>query len=132
MPFDWNEFYKLAGLLAEDLCLETLDSPSREAKLRSSISRAYYYSFCEVRNYLLAKRKIKIEDSRSHEKVINFLLNSNDKKEWKIGQYLFELREKRNDADYKNDLEEYVSDTKKSLNNAKRIKINLTQIRNAR
>ena len=132
MPFDWHEFYKLARHLAEGLCQESLDLPSREAKLRSSISRAYYYSFCEVRNYLLEQRRISVKQSESHDYVINYLMSSQNKIERDIGNKLFALRDKRNNADYENYLENYVDDTRASLSNANRIKINLTQIRNAR
>ena len=132
MPFDWHEFFKLAGELAEDLCRESLGCSSREAKLRSSISRAYYYSFCEVRNYLLERKKITFEMSQSHKDVIIFLLTSDDKKEWKIGQYLSEMRDIRNDADYDNIFNEYILGTKTCLINANKIKVNLNQIRNNR
>ena len=43
MKFDWLEYFNLAKELAET---------SKEAELRSAVSRAYYSAFCLARNYL--------------------------------------------------------------------------------
>lgn len=48
MSFDWCELLNLA--------IELKDRGSNEADLRSSISRAYYASFCTSRNYLRDKQ----------------------------------------------------------------------------
>jgi len=48
MTFDWSEYLKLA----QELAGQTVSPANEEAKLRSSVSRAYYAAFCKARNYL--------------------------------------------------------------------------------
>jgi uncharacterized protein (UPF0332 family) len=48
MMFDWSDYLDLANELAGDIASQTTE----EAKLRSSVSRAYYAAFCKARNYL--------------------------------------------------------------------------------
>lgn len=58
MKFDWLEYYDLAKELADINSNNSGDSAKNpksqisEAKLRSSIGRAYYAAFCIARNYL--------------------------------------------------------------------------------
>jgi uncharacterized protein (UPF0332 family) len=48
MTFDWSEYLKLA----QELAGQAVSPANKEAKLRSSVSRAYYAAFCKARNYL--------------------------------------------------------------------------------
>ena len=49
MPaFDWKQYLDLARDLSQPM---TSDAGTREARLRSAVSRAYYAAFCHARNY---------------------------------------------------------------------------------
>lgn len=96
--FDWTEYLKLAKKLAG----QTNISPSKEAMLRSSVSRAYYAVFCKTRNYL---RYIEMDNSipqggKVHQYVINKFINSKDNQRREIGINLDRLRVDRNRVDY--------------------------------
>ncbi len=52
MSFNWSEYLNLA----QELAGRSTEPPNQEARLRSSISRAYYAAFCKARNYLLGKK----------------------------------------------------------------------------
>lgn len=92
MSFNWKDYLSLAKeLLVMD----------NEAKLRSSISRAYYSVFCKARNYL--EDIGKIQRSRSgivHKLVIEVLRSLNDKTSYQIAINLDRLRVDRNKSDY--------------------------------
>ena len=76
-----------------------------KAKLRSSVSRAYYAAFCKARNHLrdidgdqilsVGPPKVNV-----HTYVRNQLKNSPDKSRKKVGNDLNRLRLRRNKADY--------------------------------
>lgn len=99
MNFNWDNYLDLAKELF-------LTSSSDEAKLRSSISRAYYAAFNRARKYLKVQHYQVPRDYTAHEYVINQFRNSQkeDNKYWKdwrmIGSDLADLRERRNRADY--------------------------------
>lgn len=69
-----------------------------ETKYRTSISRAYYAAFLVSREYLESKQGIHFDHKNEnvHKKVITYMRKKNPK----IGQRLYDLREKRNGADY--------------------------------
>lgn len=122
MTFDWSGYFDLARELA---VINTNDSAKTvEAKLRSSISRAYYAAFCLARNYLrddLGYRELsKSEESdvNVHWFVINKLLGSRDKKMREIGLDLKKLREKRNIVDYDDVFSKSIEKLKKLQNDA--------------
>ena len=97
MTFDWSEYLKLAQELAGDAA----NSPNEEAKLRSSVSRAYYAAFCKARNHLRDIDGNQIPPKVNvHTYVRNQFKNSSDKSRKKIGNDLNRLRLRRNKADY--------------------------------
>ncbi len=102
MTFDWSEYLKLAQELAGD----DASSPSEEAKLRSSVSRAYYAAFCKARNHLrnIDKHKKILSETppkvNVHKYVRNQFKDSTDESHKKIGGDLDRLRVFRNAADY--------------------------------
>ena len=101
MTFDWSAYLKLAQELAGD----DTGSPGEEAKLRSSVSRAYYAAFCKARNHLrdidghqiLSAYPPKVN---VHKYVRDEFKNSSDISRKKIGNTLNRLRIHRNKADY--------------------------------
>ena len=69
--------------------------------MRSGISRAYYGVFCIARD----KKELKnYRGPNTHWHVINQYQNSNNPKEKRIGKNLDNLRKRRNDADYDEDI----------------------------
>ncbi len=104
MPFDPEDFFRLAkDMLGENR--EELD----EARARTIIGRSYYSVFLKARdkviqiNPLYRDQLISNRDLREnvHSNLINILrsptASANSKK---LAQYLLDLRQKRNDADY--------------------------------
>lgn len=106
MKFDWSGYLDLAKELA---VINTSDAAKIvEAKLRSSISRAYYAAFCLPRNYLRdyledpRLSKARSDDVNEHQYVAQEFKNydSRNKKMIEIGKNLSRLRALRNKADY--------------------------------
>ncbi|GBC78976.1 hypothetical protein HRbin09_00187 [bacterium HR09] len=96
MGFDWNEFLALASYLAG----ETGTRYSQEAAKRTSVSRAYFATFCYARNYATsnqgfnpAQRAIDHKHLREHFKKLGGI--------WaEIAEALEDLRKWRNQCDY--------------------------------
>lgn len=98
MRFDWQEYLKLA----QELAGQSVKS-NEEARLRSSISRAYYAAFCNARNYLHYIEGHKIPStSYAHRLVREQFKKSNDRLRRDIGIDMERLRQNRNKADYHN------------------------------
>lgn len=125
MKFDWSGYFDLANELAA-----ISDSESAkivEAKMRSSISRAYYAAFCLARNYLrddLDDRKLSNSQQKNtnvHWYVIQQFqtLGSRNKKMRQVGWDLENLREKRNMVDYDDVFSTSINHLKKLENEAK-------------
>ena len=97
MTFDWSEYLKPA----EELAGQTVSLVSREAKLSSSVSRAYYAAFCKARNYLRDIEGHSIPaTSEAHTRVRNIFMKSPDTLRKGIGNNLDRLRLNRNKVDY--------------------------------
>ena len=97
MTFDWSEYLKLA----QELAGQTASPANEEAKLRSSVSRAYYAAFCKARNYLRDIEGYLIPStSDAHAYVRDEFKRSPNKLGRKIGWELDQLRTHRNRVDY--------------------------------
>lgn len=98
MSFNWSEFQYLAW----ELTGKPQKATSREAKLRSAISRSYYAAFRTARNYLRDKEGYNpFAAENSHQDVINWFFNqSSDQTFRNVARYLNRLRKQRNRADY--------------------------------
>lgn len=98
MNFDWSGYLNLA----QELAGQTGTSASKEAKLRSSISRAYYAAFCKARNYLRdVDRDTAIpKTGKAHGYVADKFKSSMDKRRRQIGINLDRLRADRRKVDY--------------------------------
>ena len=97
MTFDWSEYLKLA----QELAGQTVSPANEEAKLRSSVSRAYYAAFCKARNYLRDIEGRSIPSTpEAHRYVRDKFKNSPDRLRRKIGDGLDRLRIRRNRVDY--------------------------------
>ena len=99
MKFDWSEYFNLAKELAET---------SKEAELRSAVSRSYYSAFCLARNYLRDIQqdtklwRKKTYDINAHQYVAEKFIYNQSKSQTmrEIGKDLSRLRKMRNKADY--------------------------------
>lgn len=105
MSFDWKQYLSLAETLAP---IETLKLTNRtslptlneEAKLRASISRAYYSAFCCARSYLESATPETYRESGSHTLVRNAYGRMKSKQARQIAADLLRLHEDRKRADY--------------------------------
>jgi uncharacterized protein (UPF0332 family) len=97
MMFDWSDYLDLAKELAGRMASHATE----EAKLRSSVSRAYYAAFCKARNYLrdIEGRSIP-STGDAHVFVRDEFRHSADRLRRKIGNNLNRLRIDRNKVDY--------------------------------
>ncbi|MGP1383169.1 MAG: hypothetical protein ACTS2F_06375 [Thainema sp.] len=121
MKFDWDDYLEVANELFLD---SQKKEERREAKARSSISRAYYSAFCVARSHLGMQNK----DANVHRDVITSLQSSSNRELQRAGEWLGRLRGSRNDADYEdNCLNNYISKSKQALKDAKAIKDILRQ-----
>lgn len=143
MKFDWFKDYDLAKQLAGVNLINTDDSANNsqlqisEAKLRSSISRAYYGAFCIARNYLrdvlLDPRLSKARDSiNEHQYVADEfrLNNAKNKKMVEIGNDLGRLRILRNKADYEDNVHNLEKEVSYALKLAENIFTKITELKN--
>lgn len=97
MTFDWAEYLKLA----QELAGQAVNPANEEAKLRSSVSRAYYAAYCKARNYLRDIEGYSIPPtSKAHTYVRNKFKNSPDRLRRSIGDGLDRLRIRRDQVDY--------------------------------
>ena len=95
--FDWSEYLDLA----QELAGQTATPASKEAKLRSSISRAYYAAFCKARNHLRDVEGHSIPPTgEAHRYVIDTFRDSIDRRRRQVGINLDRLRINRNHVDY--------------------------------
>jgi uncharacterized protein (UPF0332 family) len=97
MMFDWSDYLDLA----KELAGQTVNQATEEAKLRSSVSSAYYAAFCKARNYLrdIEGRSIP-STGDAHVFVRDEFRYSADRLCRKIGNNLNRLRMDRNKVDY--------------------------------
>lgn len=97
MTFDWSEYLKLA----QELAGQAVGPANEEAKLRSSVSRAYYAAFCKARNYLRDIEGHLIPSTpEAHAYVREQFKDRPDRLRRKIGDGLDRLRIRRNRVDY--------------------------------
>ncbi len=79
---------------------KTLHASDEEAARRSSISRAYYALYHEVRESLLSAGIPVTTKPEEHKKMIRYLKNSGIQEAKYVGDKMDDIREKRNNADY--------------------------------
>ncbi len=97
MSFDWSNYLDLARELQRQGAVHS----SKEAELRSAISRAYYAAFCKARNYLRDRRHLILSQGpEAHSEVQDTFQVSPDRRLKEIGENLNRLRTFRNRADY--------------------------------
>lgn len=94
MSFDWAHYLTLSQSLFEQ-GRESAD----EAKLRCSISRAYYAAFGKARDFLENEGE-KFSQESVHQKVAEIFNRYEDEDRREVGDYLIRMRNKRNRADY--------------------------------
>lgn len=97
MPFNWQEYLDLASFLNDN---SERGGFSKEAALRSAVSRAYFAAYCHARKYAILYLKhipSSFSEENEHKSVREcFKRNSRAK----IAIPLDKLRQFRNDCDY--------------------------------
>ncbi|NMX21032.1 hypothetical protein C5S30_01045 [ANME-1 cluster archaeon GoMg4] len=117
MTFDWSEYLKLARELAG----ENGSSANEEARLRSSISRAYFAAYCVARKCLIDKGQGIPGGPKGHRYICNFLQESIFEEEKQAGEDLDRLRNRRNQADYDDFMRNLSAVVGDSLNRSVRV-----------
>jgi uncharacterized protein (UPF0332 family) len=98
MSFDWSDYLALA----RELYRQGIVHSSKEAELRSAISRAYYAAFGKARNYLRDRENRSLSEGADvHAEIQIIFMRSNDRRRKEIGENLNRLRTYRNRADYR-------------------------------
>lgn len=98
MSFDRSDYLALARELYRQGAVHS----SKEAELRSAVSRAYYAAFCKARNYLRDKENHSLsEGAEVHAQIQDIFMASSDRRRREIGENLNRLRAYRNRADYR-------------------------------
>ncbi|MUG95962.1 DNA-binding protein [Scytonema sp. UIC 10036] len=132
MKFDWSTYLDIAQNLLDEVN-NSLDQSSTlintEAKIRCSISRAYYSVFCLARNYLrdvegdVSLINWKAYNINVHQYVIEEFKKSKNKDQQFIGTCLERMRLDRNQADYDDSVDARIllPKAKKALNSAKKV-----------
>lgn len=124
LAFCWKHYLDLA----EDLAKSKTD----EARLRASISRAYYAAFCNARNYMLNKDNNNFPLRQDHHKyLVNYYKGELDESKsdvegirLKLGKDLDIMRIARGNVDYREDVSKLGNleeKTKDVLRRSKRV-----------
>ena len=127
MKFDWSEYFYLAKELAET---------SKEAELRSAVSRAYYSAFGLARNYLRDIQQYprlwrnKTYDIKAHQYVAEKFIYNQSKSQTmiEIGKDLSRLRKMRNKADYEDTMFNLKREARTALMLAQNIILALSKL----
>jgi uncharacterized protein (UPF0332 family) len=103
--FKWEEFLHVARDLAQSAATQN-SAPKREAMHRSAVSRAYYASFGTALQWLQTNfpNHPLPAHGEIHQSVIDFFGFSNDETFVEIAKLMRRLRQRRNEADYKSQL----------------------------
>lgn len=102
MSFDWQKYLYLAKELAGN---PVKNMESDEAKVRSSISRAYYAAFNIAKDFAFNSSQPPDRDAENNHREIRVWFQSRTNKQYKrIGVDLNRLRISRNKADYERDM----------------------------
>ncbi len=118
MSFDWSDYLTLA----HDMRTTADSSSTREARLRSCVSRAYYAAFCKARNYLRDEKGYQFPTTATaHALVRKAFQRSSDAKRRQIGRALNRLRIDRNKADYDDRINRLSSMANLALESAENI-----------
>ena len=105
MSFDWKQYLTLAEHIAPSLASRVpnktiLPALGTEAKLRTSISRAYYSAFSCARAYLESSTGASYRFPGAHTEVRNRFRSMSSRQARQIGADLARLYEDRKKADY--------------------------------
>jgi len=104
VEFNWKKYLDLADELAT--------SNTDEAKIRASISRAYYAAFCNARNYMIEKdhNKFPPDEKEHHKYLVKYFKGELEESKTdnldgtrdRIGRDLNSMRHDRKRVDYDN------------------------------
>jgi uncharacterized protein (UPF0332 family) len=125
MSFDWLEYLRLA----HELVAPSTGTASREARLRSAISRAYYAAFKMAFAYLRDRdSSIVFVRTDIHTFVLEKFKFDPDRAQREIGVNLDRLRRERNRADYDDMVDRLPETAAKALLQAEKIVSDLAKL----
>lgn len=111
--FNWSDYLKIAKLL-----MASSDPATKEASLRSAVSRAYYAAFITARNFARDKKHLNLEGrTTDHFKVIDFFRKSNPR----IDRELKQLKIFREICDYEDHVENLETIAQDAINCSEKI-----------
>lgn len=112
MPFNWEEYNQLARNLQNPA------SHPDEAALRCAVSRAYYALHCQARNFAISRKGFKPNPYGSdHSRVIEAFKTGPYSQ---VGRVLRELREYRENCDFRDTVANLVILARRAVNEAQR------------
>lgn len=125
MAFNWQDYIQFSE--------ELITNRNDEASMRSAISRAYYGAFGSIKSYCISEFSISSKENKGpeiHQKIIERLKTSKNKLEFSTGNFLSNLRDDRNKADYDSTPTPAISKPLafKALSNSKAVISNLKQL----
>lgn len=134
MSFCWTKYLDVAKELAGQPVNAEV---SKEARLRTAISRAYYAVFQTLKEYLLEKGETPSYKKNVHEWVKErFDLPGNNTIQQRIADDIDQLRKRRNSADYDADYKGWLKERRtmaqeaaKAIEEAERILQNLEELK---
>lgn len=124
MSFNWAEYLHLA----EELTGIANSIAGEEARLRSTISRAYYAAFIRARNYLRHQDLDLPRNGDVHRYVRDYFDRSSNELHRMIANDLARLRISRNRADYDDIMTQLPVLARMSLKLAARVLANLDEL----
>jgi len=127
VTFSWSDYLVLAQELADPISV----SASTEARLRASISRAYYAAFCSARNHLRDVDGDALAATKTrgvHEYVRRAFKKSPTPARQRIGSDLSRLWRARISADYHDVFPGLESRTTVTLTYGSRVLYNLASL----
>ena len=97
MSFNWHDYYRLA---IDHINIS--DASLREAAIRSAVSRTYYAAFISAREFARNRYNFKPTETGEDHKLVRIELSNHGLQD--VSTYLNDMREWRNECDYKNDV----------------------------
>ncbi len=106
MTFQWTDYLSLAEVLLN----HRTTLAQEEACCRASISRAYYAVFCAARNFARDQEGLSLRHTGAdHQRVQRHFQNGQTREHQQLQILLDRLRQRRNEADYVDNLSNVVA-----------------------
>ena len=124
MSFDWNEYLLLAKKLAGDSDVLS----SKEAKMRSAVSRAYYAAIIQARTKISELTGENYPHGNTHAWTIKKYNAHPNPLAKSIGSRLKRLKKRREKADYDDHIANLESELSSALAEAEKLIIDINKL----